>query len=146
MLAAVSQLAVAAVTLLAAWRATSLVARDGAFALAVTGMVLVSPISWSHYLIMLVMPVGLLAVRLFSSPWRWALVACVLVMWLPDHFAVRLTFGPEFVDLLSVQRHPPFSPAQNLLLVSAQHYAVLGLFLLLLRFPTAAPAPSGGTA
>ncbi len=135
LLGALSRFAVIVLTGLAAWRATSLAARDRAFALAVTGMILVSPIAWPHYLIMLAVPIGVLGANLYRSAWRWPLVACVAVMWLPDTFTSRVAFGPEFVEQMSIQRHSPLSPVHNLLIVSVLHYAVLGAFLLTLRLP-----------
>jgi hypothetical protein len=134
-LAAASRLVVVGLSGWAAWRATTTEARDRAFALAVVGMVLVSPIAWPHYLIVLVVPVGLLATSLGRTPWRWALLACLAVMWLPDTFVPKLILGHERAELMSLHRHLPLTPAENLSVASVPHYALLGLFLLALRLP-----------
>jgi hypothetical protein len=127
----------------AALRATTTEGRDRAFALAVVGMVLVSPIAWPHYLIMLVVPVGLLVVGLGRTPWRWALLACLAVMWLPDTFVPKLILGDKRAELMSVHRHPPLTPGENILIASVPHYALLGLFLLTLWLPTKRAEPPG---
>jgi hypothetical protein len=133
LLSSVSRLAVAVLVGLAAWRADTLLARDRAFALAVTGMVLASPIAWPHYLVLLVVPVGILLVRTWRTPWRWPLIGCLAVMWLPDTFVPALVLGREQAELMSVHRHEPLTPVRNLFVASVPHYALLGLFFLLLR-------------
>lgn len=136
-LAALSRVASIAVVALTAWRARSFEARDRAFALAMVAMVLVSPIAWPHYLVLLVVPVGLLLATLGGTSWRWALFACLVVMWLPETFVPGLAFGREFAERMSVHRHDPLSPVQNVLVASVPFYAPLGLFLLLAaRGPT----------
>jgi hypothetical protein len=42
---------------------------------------------------------------------------------------------------MSVHRHEPLSPVSNLLLASVPHYALLGLFILVLRLPQRDPEP-----
>jgi alpha-1,2-mannosyltransferase len=142
-LAAASRLVVVVLVGWAARRATTTEARDRAFALAVVGMVLVSPIAWPHYLIVLVVPVGLLVTGLARTPWRWALLACLAVMWLPDTLVPKLILGHERAELMSLHRHPPLTPAENLLIASVPHYALLGLFLLTLRLPVGPAEPAG---
>ena len=142
-LAAASRLVVVGLTGWAAWRADTTAGRDRAFALAVVGMVLVSPIAWPHYLIVLVVPVGLLVAGLARTPWRWALLACLAVMWLPDTFVPKLILGHERAELMSVHRHVPLTPAENLLIASVPHCALLGLFFLALRLPVGPAEPAG---
>jgi alpha-1,2-mannosyltransferase len=111
--------------------------RDRAFSAAVAGMILVSPIAWPHYLIMLVVPVGVLAAA--PAGGRWALGACVAVLWLPETFAPGLVFGAGYAEQMVNHQHDPLTPAANLLVTSVQHYALLGLFLLALRRPNEPP-------
>lgn len=119
-----------------AWRASranSNAARDRAFAAAVVAMLLISPITWPHSLVMLVVPVAVLIAAKPSGANRWVLVACLMLMWLPDTFAPRLAFGADEAERLSNHHHTPLSPVANLLVASIPHYALLGLFVLTLR-------------
>ena len=128
--AAGSRLLVVVLVAFAAWRARSVAARDRAFALAAIAMVLVSPIAWPHYLVMLVVPVGLAVAELGRTRWRWALFACLALMWLPDTFAPALALGREYAEQMSIHRHDPLTPARNLLVASVPHYALVALFVL----------------
>lgn len=122
-----------------AWKAKTLAARDRAFAAAVAAMVLVSPISWSHSLILLVVPVGVL-VRDARGPWRWPLVACLVILWMPLEFVTGLVFGREFATALVNAQPRPLTPAEVLLGTAGTHYALVGLFLLTLLVPRVEPA------
>ncbi len=136
-----SRLVVVALVAFAAWRARSTGERDRVFALAVVAMVLVSPIAWPHYLVMLVVPVGLALATSGRTRWRWPLFACLAVMWLPDTFAPALAFGREYAGLMSVHRHDPLTPARNLLVASVPHYALVGLFALVVGRTYPNPPP-----
>ncbi|QJW97120.1 glycosyltransferase family 87 protein [Frigoriglobus tundricola] len=140
-LAAAARLAVTGLAARAAWRAASVAGRDRAFAATVAAVVLVSPIAWPHYLILLVVPVGVTGAALRHSAWRWPLGACLAVLWLPETFVPGLVLGPARAELMGIHRHAPFTPAENLLVTSVQHYAVLGLFLLTLRAPGGPDGP-----
>ncbi|MCI0703185.1 MAG: DUF2029 domain-containing protein [Planctomycetia bacterium] len=137
LLAAASRFVVVVVVGLAAWRARTIEARDRALALATIGMVLASPIAWPHYLVLLVVPVGVLIAATVRTPWRWPLLVCLLIMWLPDTFVPALVLGREQAEAMSVHRHRPLTAAENLLVASVPHYALVGLFLLVFRLPTA---------
>ena len=125
-----------------AWRADTAARRDRAFAAAVVAMILVSPISWSHSLLLLVIPVGLL-VRDTRGPWRWPLLACLTVLWLPHEFVTGLVFGREFAAA-AVTAPRPLTPAELLLGAAATHYAAVGLFLLAARLPADGRVEPGG--
>jgi hypothetical protein len=107
-------------------RARTRTEQDWAFGLAVTGMLLVSPVTWDHYFLLLLLPVALLWLGLPSSNLARATllgVVGVLCMhpgllwdaWIPG--------GP---------RKGTAGPVQTLLVLSPQCYALLALFVLLL--------------
>ncbi|HEY1192153.1 MAG TPA: glycosyltransferase family 87 protein [Gemmata sp.] len=131
LLAGACRLAMWGATVVAALGARSSEARDRAFALVVVAMVLVSPIAWPHYFVLLVVPIGLLLAGLGRTRRRWPLLACLVVLWLPDTFVPALALGREFAERMSVHRHDPLTPERTLLVASVPFYAVLGLFLLL---------------
>ena len=137
-LAAVARLAIVVAVVLAAWRARSPGRLDRAFAAAVVGMILVSPLSWSHSLVLLVVPVGVL-LRDTRGPARWLLFACLVVLWMPDTFVTGLLFGRELADSLVGPNPRPLAPVETLLGIAVPHYALLGLLLLVLK-PVAEPA------
>lgn len=122
-----------------AWRAKTVAARDRAFAAAAVAMVLVSPISWSHSLILLVVPVGVLA-RDARGPWRWPLLACLVILWMPLEFITGLVFGREFATSLVNAQPRPLTPAEVVFGVAATHHALVGLFVLTLLVPRVEPA------
>jgi hypothetical protein len=95
-------------------------------------MILVSPISWAHSLVMLVVPVGVL-LRDTRGAWRWPLFVCLALLWLPDTFVTGLVFGRELADALVTPNPRPLTPAESLLGTAVPHYALVGLFLLTLR-------------
>jgi len=123
------------------WRARTLRERDLAFSASVVGMILVSPLSWSHSLVLLVVPIGVL-LRATTGPWRWVLLVCLVVLWLPDTFVTGLLFGRAFAEALIGPAPPLLTPAETLLGAAAPHYALLGLFLLTLKRPVEGPAPA----
>jgi hypothetical protein len=139
-LAAVAQLTVVGCVVWTGWRARSASGRDRAFASAAVGMLLVSPIAWPHYLVVLVVPVALLVARFPRGAAGWALVCCLAVLWLPDTLLPRLVYGPQEAARMSVHCHQPLSSVGNLLAASVPHYALLGVFLLTLRLPTSPPS------
>lgn len=122
-----------------AWRAADRGRRDRAFAAAVAAMVLVSPVSWSHSLVLLVIPVGL-AVRDTRGAWRWPLLVCLVVLWMPMEFVTGVAFGREFASALMNAQPRPLTPAENLLGIAVPHYALVALFLLVVRLPVEPPA------
>jgi hypothetical protein len=131
-LAPAGQSAVAVCVAVIAARARSTAQRDQSFAAAVVGMLLVSPLTWPHALVMLIVPVGVLVAHRPCGVRLWALVVCLAVLWLPDTFAPRLAFGVEEAGRMSVYHHQPLTLVGNLLVASVPHYALLGLFVLTL--------------
>jgi alpha-1,2-mannosyltransferase len=123
-----SQLVVTGIVGLVAWRSRTAAARDRAFALASVGMLLVCPLAWPHTFLLLLVPVAHLLYRLPAGPWRWALVACLVVLWLPANYVAQLVLGPHQAALMLTDRHAPLTPAQNLATVSVTTYALVGLF------------------
>jgi hypothetical protein len=117
-------LAVTAVVAGVVWRARSQAECDRAFGVAVTGMLLVSPITWDHYFLLLLLPAVLLALTLRGAGVRWyALCGCLIVLWLT----------PELYYRLAAVFHPAGAaaqPWQTLTVLSLQTYALAGLFLL----------------
>jgi hypothetical protein len=105
-------------------------------------MLLVSPITWPHYLVVLVVPIGLLVARVPAGWRRWVLVGCAALLWLPDNFVAWAVFGRSEALNLSVHRHHLLSAAETLLVASVPHYALLGLFALTLWLP-ASPGKTG---
>jgi hypothetical protein len=115
------------------WRATTREARDKAFALAIVGMLLVSPITWVHYWLLLLVPLGVLWSRLVLGPRMWLAGVVVALLWLPANFAAQVGLGREAATRFNDYHHPNLTTAENLAMVSVPHYALLGLFVLVLR-------------
>ena len=131
-----SQVVITMVVAWRAWSAKSVAARDGAFATAVAGMVLVSPIAWTHYFVLLVMPIGLVWQRLRDRPIRWVMVTAFVILWLPGHYIVALTLGYEQAFARLQGRVPePLTPGANLAVISLATYALVALFVLVLLVP-----------
>jgi hypothetical protein len=98
--------------------------RDLAFGLTLVACILISPVSWEHYFVLLLLPLALLHCRLsrFSVPYFvfWALVAL-------------LCLSPtEFWNLAGLrvikEGYTLVTPWQTLTVLSLQLYAVLALF------------------
>jgi hypothetical protein len=119
----------------AAWRARSVGGRDRAFAAALVGMVLVSPITWGHYFVLLLLPLGLVWMRTPGFLPRVLMWAVFVVLWLPDTVPVSVFVGAEQGKLIGSDDHRPLTPAEVLRSVSLPHYALVGLFLLTLFAP-----------
>lgn len=107
--------------------------RDRAFALAIVAMLLISPITWPHYYLVLVLPLGLLWVRTTSKSSLWLTGVALALLWLPSNFAAQIWFGGKGVTTFNQLVHPHLSMTEDLGLVSVQHYALLGLLLLLFQ-------------
>ncbi|MBX6315121.1 MAG: hypothetical protein IRY99_19760, partial [Isosphaeraceae bacterium] len=94
---------------------------DLAFGLAVTAMLLISPIAWDHYFLLLLVP--LTVVWLGLPPSRWAklsLLAIVLTLWLnPAVLWTAFDLGGRVAR-----------PIHALTVLSCPMYALLGLFSL----------------
>lgn len=113
----------------ATWRARSREEGDRAFALTLTAMLLLSPITWDHYFLLLMLPLALLWKQLPPpGPARWALLGIVALMWIQHWRIDRLSeklFGQENVRIIA--------PGELLTTFSLHLYALLGLFVLLGR-------------
>jgi alpha-1,2-mannosyltransferase len=144
-LAVAAQLIVVGLVAWAGWRARSGGDRDRAFALAVVGMLLVSPITWPHYLVLLVAPIALFIARFPRGTARLLLLVCLGVLWLPDTVVPWLVFGPDEAFRMTVHRHEPLSPVGNLLMGSVPHYALLGVFVLAFRLSRSGSEPPTGS-
>jgi alpha-1,2-mannosyltransferase len=127
--------AAAIVTLFVAWSCRIPRTRDSldrSFALAVVAMLLVSPITWSHYSLLLVMPLGLAMMRVSTGLGTWSLVAILAVLWLPPSFAAQTWLGQAGAQSTSALANAQVSTSVNLALISVPHYGLLGLFVLIL--------------
>ncbi len=108
----------------AATRARSPAARDQAFGVAVTAMLLVSPVAWEHYAVVLLLPVMILSQGLPSSRKARGMLDIILIV---------LAIQPEYLWEACGLRHwtdMAMSPWNTLTALSFQLYAVLGLFFL----------------
>ena len=95
--------------------------RDAAFGLAVTAMLLVSPVTWNFSLPLLLVPLAQIATEARRSTTRGlALWAILLVVWMPQEFLTALLWGSSI----------PASPVFSLGAASAKFYALLGTFAL----------------
>jgi len=96
---------------------------DLTFALAVTSMLLVSPICWDHYLLLLLVPLAVVWAKLPESPFIRALfLAVVASFWLGYPLVWRA------FDLVGRTA----TPIQSILVLSYQFYALLGLLAIAL--------------
>jgi hypothetical protein len=121
--AVLSGLLVTAIVVAAAFRAHAPAQRDAAFAIAVTAMLLVSPITWDVSMLLLLLPLAVLASTAQASPATAAPLALILlVLWLPQQ---------QLGDLITAAGSiPPTSPAFLLGPMSAKFYALLATFVL----------------
>lgn len=128
-----------------AWRSHSVATRDRALAAGIVGMLLVSPITWSHYFVLLLLPVALLWMR-WPVGWPRIIMWLVLIpLWVPDNFWAALAVGPAQALAMVKIQHDPISPVVNITFISALTYALVALFVVTLICPardeSPAPAP-----
>jgi hypothetical protein len=131
----VSRLVVVGVVAWVAWHARTTTARDRAFAAAVVGMLLVAPVAWTHYFVLLALPVGLVWMRLPPGPARWVMWPVLVALWLPENFFALFAVGPEQAQAMINYHHDPLSARVNLLALSVFTYALVALFVLTLLTP-----------
>jgi alpha-1,2-mannosyltransferase len=125
---AASTLAVIAVVAWMVMRARARVEWDHAFALAIAGMLLISPIAWNHYFLMLLLPAAILWKWLPSSgAWRPAFWLCVVLLCLTWHDLYR--FGLPIFSR-DADGEKIVLPWQAVTFLSMHHYALLGFFAL----------------
>jgi hypothetical protein len=124
----VSAAVVVAVVARAASRARSRAEQDYAFSLTLTGMLLVSPITWDHYFTMLFLPLVILWAGLppagLPRTAYWVLVG---FLWLQPLLYWRVLTGATKANWQSLVA----TPGQTLTALSIQTYALIGLFVLL---------------
>ena len=106
--------------------------RDHALGLAVIGMLLVSPITWSHYFLVLIMPLCVKSAVPYTTIGRWLFWGAVTVLWLPISWTTVPTMGTHIVKIWNVERgtHALITPAQVLTGFAIQTYALTLLFAL----------------
>jgi hypothetical protein len=100
---------------------------DLVFSLALVTMLLVAPITWDHYLVLLLVPLALLWVRWRRlGGWIWLYLICLAAFWVPPAaiFDYVQPGGTEASD----HRVKYY---ETLISVSYQCYALLGLFAVL---------------
>ena len=138
------RLLVACVSVASAWRWRK--DADRAFAVLVAGMLLACPITWAHYFILLLQPLGVLWMRL-HGPARWLFRVVLVVMWLPQYYFPTLMLGRERGAAWTVHQHDAYVTApENLYAASLLNYALLGAFLLLFAANPGRPAVVRGRA
>lgn len=118
-----------------AWRSRRTDDPDRGWATAIVGMLLVSPITWHHYLVMLLVPLGILAARLEFRLLRVAGWVVLVVLLLGTQFFVTIGYGRQTAQLFGPAHHVPMTQRVNLLFVSLHTYALLGMLLLSIAVP-----------
>jgi hypothetical protein len=125
----------------ASWRSRSLAQSDRAFALTLVGMLLVSPITWDHYLLILLVPWVLAWVALPASALARGLflvLSATLWTYPPVVWSIWLAVVP-------VDHRPTWetaTPLHTLTVLSLHCYALLGLFAFLFVLWRKAPSDS----
>ena len=120
----VSCAALVTVLILTSLRARTRADFDQAFGLAVTGMLLVSPITWSHSLVLLIMPLAFIWLHpVRSRALRWTVLVLVLTLFVPPHRVWQVLIPGGWPSGTA-------RPWQTLTALSFQCYAVVGLFAL----------------
>jgi hypothetical protein len=118
-----------------AWRAQTVAKRDRAYAASVVGMVLLSPVAWTHYFVLLALPIALVCVRCPAGLGRCVMWVVIVVLALQEDLLLKLTIGAEQTADLAGARQTPISPLLNLAVISCFAYAVVALFVLVLLTP-----------
>jgi len=111
-------------------RARSRAECDLAFGLAVIAMLLVWPVTWEHYCLLLALPLVLLWPRLVpSGPARLAFGSALVVLWLPTSLVVN-----HCMILMGATIQPGVgwvaTPWDTVTALSVRCYALVGLFAL----------------
>ena len=136
-LAAASVLAVTVAVGWRAWSARTVEDRDRAFAAANLGMLLASPVAWTHYFVLLAVPLGLLWMRLSAGWTRAVFLPTAAVLWLPENVFAVLALGRDRAAGIVNLHDLPVGPGANLLGLSAFTYSLAALFGLLAFAPLA---------
>ena len=116
-----------AILAVVAWiirRSKSLLDRDFAFSLAVTAMLLVSPITWEHYLLLLLVPIAVIWTRLPPTDAARILFTAILIAFWSWPMRIEDLLIPGGVATGIA------SPLHTLTILSYQCYALIVLFAL----------------
>jgi hypothetical protein len=131
-----SCLAVLLYTARATLGASGRIALDHAFGLSLVAMLLVSPVTWPHYFLLLTLPLLLLWRDLPPSGWaRNLYYAALFAIWLPPAMLWQRVLG---LDMETLHDHPAL-PWQYLTVMSLNFYALLVFFVLSYRTTRATP-------
>jgi hypothetical protein len=96
---------------------------DNAFGLAITAMLLVSPVTWNHYFLLLLLPLALVWLQLpANSLARLWFLAVVLVLWAPQRLIPMM--------FITGRENTVVTHVQALTVLSVQCYALVALFVL----------------
>ena len=126
----VLRLVIVVVVVHAVWRSRRNGDRDQAFAVSILGMLLISPITWSHYLLLTLQPLALFWIRLPFGLVRWLYRIVLIVFWLPTYYWPSLAVGPEQTRAMLYNLHKPLQPIIHLTWVSIPCYALILAFIL----------------
>ena len=105
--------------------------RDRAFAITAVAMLLASPVTWSHYLLLATLPLAFAWMRLPAGPIRCFFSFAMVIFWLPNTYLVSFAVGKPQAELMMYGQHNPLPPIVNLTVVSLPFYALLTLFALI---------------
>lgn len=90
--------------------------RNHAYGLTLVAMLLVSPITWDHYLLLLMVPFAFLWLEVDERPWRQVLFL----------IAVALAMAPPYVSF--VDKKATLAPLTTVTALSVQTYMLIGLW------------------
>jgi hypothetical protein len=100
-------------------------ADDFAYGLHITAMLLVSPITWDHYFLLLTQPILLVAYHLAKEDGlRRFLTPSIFLMWLNPLFLWTLFLGADLITVFSIVS----STQKNIFIVSLPFYALVTMF------------------
>jgi hypothetical protein len=109
----------------ATWTSCHITEHDSIYGLSIIAMLLVSPVSWDHYFMLLLLPMVLVGLNLPRKPiFRWSFFICSAVLWI----------GPDWYWYAIIGTRSPYvvaaTPFQTLTALSFQCYALICLFIL----------------
>jgi hypothetical protein len=117
-----SSLAVVAILVSLSWRHRAGIEADRTFGVAITTMLLISPVAWDHYFLLLFIPLTILARDLLHCGTKEDAVMVAGIV-------VALWVAPERVwSLAGLDKSQIATPADSLSVLSIPYYALLGLF------------------